>query len=36
MKESKDNVFPKRWNLYALQLLKELINKGFSDYDAIG
>lgn len=36
MKESKDNVFHKRWKLYAPQSLKELINKGFGDYDAIG
>ncbi|MDE6910822.1 MAG: transcriptional regulator [Lachnospiraceae bacterium] len=36
MKESKDNVFHKRWKLYAPQSMKELINKGFGDYDAIG
>lgn len=36
MKESKDNVFHKRWKLYAPQSLKELINKGFGDHDAIG
>ena len=36
MKESKDNVFYKRWKLYAPQSLKRLIDKGVGDYDAIG
>lgn len=36
LKESKGNVFYKRWKLYAPHTLKEQINKGFGDYDAIG
>lgn len=36
MKESKDNVFHKRWRLYAPQSLKGLVDKGVSDFDAIG
>ena len=36
MKEPTDYVFHKRWKLYAPQSMKELINKGFGDYDAIG
>lgn len=36
MKESKDNVFHKRWKLYAPQSMKAFINKGFCNYDAIG
>lgn len=36
MKESKNNVFHKRWKLYAPQTLKGLIDKGLGDYDAMG
>ena len=36
MKESEDNVFHKRWKLYAPPSLKGLIDKGVGDYDAIG
>ena len=36
MKELQDNVFHKRWKLYAPQSLEKLINKGVGDYDAIG
>lgn len=36
IKELKDNVFHKRWKLYAPQSLNELINKGFNDYGTIG
>lgn len=36
MKESPDNVFHKRWKLYAPPSLKGLIDKGVGDYDAIG
>lgn len=36
MKESRDNVFHKRWKLYAPPSLKKLIDKGVGDYDAIG
>ena len=36
LKESKDNVFHKRWKLYAPASLKGLIDKGVDDYDAIG
>jgi predicted transcriptional regulator of viral defense system len=36
MKESHDNVFHKRWKLYAPASLKGLIDKGVSDYDAMG
>lgn len=35
-KESQNNVFHKRWKLYAPQTLKGLIDKGLGDYDAIG
>lgn len=35
MKGSQDNVFHKRWKLYAPSL-KKLIDKGVGDYDAIG
>jgi len=36
MKESQDNVFHKRWKLYAPASLKGLIDKGVDDYDAMG
>lgn len=36
MKESQDNVFHKRWKLYAPPSLKGLIDKGVGAYDAIG
>ncbi len=36
MKESWDNVFHKRWKLYAPTSLKGLIDKGGYDYDAMG
>ena len=36
MKELQDNVFHKRWKLYAPISLKKLIDKGVGDYDAIG
>lgn len=36
IKESEDNVFHKRWKLYAPPSLKGLIDKGVGDYDAIG
>ncbi len=36
MKESQDNVFYKRWKLYAPLSLKGLVDKGVGDYDAIG
>ena len=36
MKESQDNVFHKRWKLYAPAWQKELIDKGVEDYDVIG
>ena len=36
MKESQDYVFHKRWKLYAPPSLKQLIDKGVGDYDAIG
>lgn len=36
MKESKNNVFCERWKLYVPPSLKELIDKGVGDYDAIG
>ena len=36
MKGSQDNVFYKRWKLYAPLSLKGLIDKGVGDYDAIG
>lgn len=36
MKELQDNVFHKRWNLYAPLSLKGLIDKGVNDYDAMG
>jgi hypothetical protein len=36
MKESQDNVFHKRWKLYAPVSLKGLIDKGVDAYDAMG
>ena len=36
MKESQNNVFCERWKLYVPTSLKELIDKGVGDYDAIG
>lgn len=36
VKEVQDNVFHKRWKLYAPSSLKGLIDKGVGDYDAIG
>ncbi len=36
MKVPQDNVFHKRWKLYAPSSLKELIDKGGGNYDAIG
>ena len=36
MKESQDNVFHKKWKLYAPASLKGLIDKGLDDYDAMG
>lgn len=36
MKDAKDNVYHKRWKLYAPASLNELIDKGVGDYDAIG
>lgn len=36
MKEWQDNVFHKRWKLYAPPSLKSIIDKGVGDYDAIG
>lgn len=36
MKELEDNVFHKRWKLYAPASLKELTDKGVNDYDAMG
>ena len=36
MKESQDNVFHKEWKLYAPASLKELIDRGLADYDAMG
>ena len=36
LKGSKNNVFHARWKLYAPTSLKELIDKGVGDYDAIG
>lgn len=36
MKESKDNVFHKRWRIYAPQSLEGLTDKGVCDFDAIG
>ncbi|MCM1468168.1 MAG: hypothetical protein NC086_08470, partial [Alistipes sp.] len=36
MKESQDNVFHKRWKLYAPLSLRGLIDKGIGDYNAIG
>ena len=36
MKESQDNVFHKRWKLYAPASLKGLLDKGVDDYDAMG
>lgn len=35
-KALQDNIFHKRWKLYAPPSLKSLINKGVDDYDAIG
>lgn len=36
MKDSRNNVFFERWKLYAPASLKGLIDKGVTDYDAIG
>ena len=36
LKNSKENVYQKRWKLYTPNSLKSLINKGVADYDAIG
>ena len=36
IKGSQNNVFHERWKLYAPASLKELIDKGVGDYDAIG
>ena len=36
MKESQDNVFHKKWKLYAPASLKGLIDKGVDDYGAMG
>ena len=36
IKDSHDNVFYKRWKLYTPISLKELIDKGVDDYDAMG
>lgn len=36
MKGAKDNVFHERWKLYAPSTLKGLIDKGVSDYHAMG
>lgn len=36
MKESQDNVFHKKWKLFAPASLKCLIDKGVDDYDAMG
>ena len=35
-KESKDNIYNERWKLYTPSSLKNIINKGVADYDAIG
>lgn len=36
MKELQENVFHRRWKLYAPSSLKKIIDKGVGDYDAIG
>lgn len=36
IKKSQDNVFHKRWKLYAPLSLKGIIDKGIDDYDAVG
>lgn len=36
IKESKGNVYKKRWKLYTPFSLKDIINKGVDDYNAIG
>lgn len=36
MKETEENVFHEKWKLYTPSSLKKLIDKGMSDYDAIG
>lgn len=36
MKEAQETVYCEKWNLYTPPSLKKLIDKGISDYDAIG